>query len=456
MDIINKEKILEHAKKLVSEGKFDRAIAEYQKLLSLDPDDLRIRIKVAELYVKRKQIQDAINIYTEVAQKYAEGSFYLKAATVYKGILRLNPSLISVNTALAELYEKMGLAQDALYQYQIVATSLEQKNDTEAMLAIREKMAGLDPENTSLKIRLAETFQLKGEAEKAIDIYEELANHLRTKKNPANTDQLVELYNKILSHRPERHELLRELCQIFYRRGEWKEILKHMETSKDFVSGDPELLAMQAEIYARLNQIETAKSRYHDLAALLNSQGDPDGALKAFENILYLGPEDEESISGEVESIKEGALDDLRKKVETRRKKAVEEESKREELDVKLSASAQTEEKLPGPPVTADVERLKKEAKSCFDLGQTYKMTGLVGEAKAELTKALAAYRRILSVGQGDSATIKRVEDLERYLNVAADTQPSRPTPKTEAKPAKPAKPNAATLPASKKKISFV
>lgn len=452
MDIINKEKILEHAKKLISEGKFDRAIAEYEKLLSVDPDDLRIRIKIAELCVKRKQISEAIRIYKEVAQKYAGGSFYLKAATVYKNILRLNPSLIDVNTSLAELYEKMGLIQDALYQYHIVATSLEQKNDANAMLGVREKMSNLDPENTSLKIRLAETYQLRGEADKSIDIYESLATSLKNKKDSKNTDQLVELYNKILSHRPEKHELLRELCHILYRRGEWKDILKHMEGSKDFVAGDPELLAMQAEIYGRLNQIETAKSRYHDLAALLNAQGDPDGALKAFENILYLGPEDEESISGEIESIREGALDDLRKKVDLRRKKAADEESKREDLETKLK-----EAPLPdlGAPATAgNVTSIQNEANICYDLGMMYKMTGLENESRAELTKALNAYRRIVADGAGNEQAAKRLAELEGL----AGPPPAETKQAKQAKPAKQVKqaePAQSAKP-SNKKVSFV
>lgn len=420
-DIINKEKILEHAKKLVTEGKFDRAIAEYEKLVQLDPDDLRVKIKIAELYIKRKQIQDAIKVYIDVASKYSDGGFYLKAVTVYKNILRLNPSLVDVNIALAELYEKMGLVQDALYQYQIIATFYEQKSDQQGVLNIREKMASLDPSNISLQIRLAENYQIIGETDKSIDMYERLAGQLKDK---GSQEQLIELYSKVLSHRPEKSDFVRKLCHIFHARGDLKEVIKRMDTAKEFVAGDPEMLAMQAEVYARLNQIETAKHKYHDLAQLLNSQGDSKGALNAYADMLYLGPEDEENVSKEIEDIGEGAFGEVKAKVEERRRKAEEDEKRREEEARRLEAAGlkleETAKKLGLRPdeisLSHDNSRaMEKNAESNYDLGKMYQQTGLSDEAVEEFVKALKIYQRLVASGYGSEKIVKRIEELEKY-----------------------------------------
>lgn len=418
MDIINKEKILEHAKKLVSEGRLDRAIVEYQHLLQLDPDDLRIKIKIAELHVKRKQISEAIRMYKDVAAGYADGGFYLKAVTVYKSILRLNPSLIDVNIALSELYEKMGLVQDALYQYQIVASAMEQKNDQNGVLNIREKMVALDPDNVQLRIRLAETYQLQGMTDKAIDMYEALAGQVKAK---GDTQQLIELYTKILAHRPDKNEMVRELCNIYFKRGEWKEILKRMEAAKGFVENDPEMLAMQADIYARLNQIETAKGKYKELAELYADLKRPEDALDACSNILFLGPEDEEEVAKIAEGIREGSFADIKKMVEERRRMAVEDEKRREkEMQLAQERSERTEkiaEKLGLTPDElsvggSDAARLEKEAAASYDLGVMYKKMGLREEGQAELLKSYRIYQRMAAAGRATELSLKRISEL--------------------------------------------
>ena len=442
MDIINKEKILEHAKGLAAEGKFDRAITEYERLLGLDPEDLRVKIKIAELYVKCKRIQDAIRLYTDVARAYSDGGFYLKAVTVYKNILRLNPSLIAINTALSELYEKMGLVQDALYQYQIVATALEQKNDEQGILAIREKMAGLDPENISLQIRLAETYQLQGVLDKAIDLYDALSRKL---KNSGSQEQLMELYNKILAHRPERHDLLKFLCQMYYKRGEWKEIIKRMDGAKDVVARDGELLSMQADVYARLNQVETARGKYHDLAVLCAGNGDADGALKAYECVLFLSPESEDAIAKEVEGLKKGAFASVKNNVEARRKKAEAEETHSE--DEKKPAEAGANVKI-GKGEAADIQ---KGANASYDLGIMYKRMGLEAEAGMEFGKALKSYRRLVGGGTGERPAARILELEEMLSGVERKAEPIDQRPKTIDQ-----RPKAEGKTVSKKKISFV
>lgn len=454
-DIINKEKILEHAKMLAGEGKFDRAIEEYNRLLEIDPADLRIKIKVAELFVKRKQIQDAIRIYMEVARAYADGSFYLKAVTIYKSILRLNPSLVDVNIALSELYEKMGLVQDALHQYQIVAMTLEQKGDAAGMLNIRERMVALDPGNTSLRVRLAETYQLQGEAGKAIEMYEMLAEQL---KNSSDIDQLIELYNKILAHRPDRHDLVKLLCHMYFKRGEWKEILKRMEDSKDFAAQDSELLSMHAGIYARLNQLESAKRKYHDLVDLFIEQKDIDGAISTYEQLLFWGPEDEENIAKEVEALKPGAFKDVLANVSRRRKRAEEEDLKREEF----ARAAGTIDAAAGQIDTNEAGDVKKKADSSYELGTMYKKTGLDDEARLELEKAFNGYRRLMGTGLGNEIIAGRFRELDAIFGERregpADVKPAPvKEPVVSAKKNPPREPEQKTLSGSaKKKISFV
>lgn len=323
--ILNKEKILEQARIYADEGRFDRAIAEYEKILAADPADLRVKLRVAELYTKRKQITDAIRIYREVADSYSDEGFYLKAVTVLKNILRLNPTLVDVNQMLAELYERMGLTQDSIRQYSILATTLDQKGEGEKALDIRRKIVNLDPASEESRVKLAEILQREGKSDEAIDQYEALA---QIYESQGRKDlKLADMYEKILAHR-DSIEMLKALCRIYDALGENKKVLKLAEQSKNLTQTDPELLAMQARIYASLNQIETARTKYLALAEVEKNEGHIEEAIKAYAEILMLMPGEDEKILKKAEDLREGASQELKIVAEKRRKELAEAEKK--------------------------------------------------------------------------------------------------------------------------------
>ena len=50
---VNRTKVLEAAQKFLSKGQYDKAIAEYQKLVSEDPRDVRTLLKIGDLHTRR-------------------------------------------------------------------------------------------------------------------------------------------------------------------------------------------------------------------------------------------------------------------------------------------------------------------------------------------------------------------------------------------------------------------
>ena len=99
---INKNKVMEAAQKFVEKGQIDKAIKEYLKVVQEDPKDVRVWLKIGDLYAKKGAKAEATETYMKVAQFYGEQGFYLKAVAVYKQILKIEPRLIDVNLKLAD------------------------------------------------------------------------------------------------------------------------------------------------------------------------------------------------------------------------------------------------------------------------------------------------------------------------------------------------------------------
>lgn len=420
MEVLNKEKVLEHAKELIKDGKIDRAITEYRRLLDVDPKDMRIKLRIAELLARQKKVSEAVKAYQEVADTYSADGFYLKAVTVYKNVLRLNPSLIDINYRLAELYEKMGLFKDSIHQYQILANSLEQKGDYQALIDVRKKIVGLDPHNVANRIRLAETYQYQGMEDESISEYEGLVGEVR---EAGKSDQLIELYEKILSYRPDNLEMIRALSNIYYKRGEWKKVVSHLEKSDKISGRETDLLLMQADVYTRLNQIETAKGKYLAAAEIFIEGGDIDQALDAYKEVLVISPDEEEKIRELVGGVDPDFFEKVKRDADEKRRRLEEraqEQMKEAEDTGDVVGVAPTGGHRGAPPIFSDeeVKARLRDADAAFELGKAYRQMGLATEAAPELEKGLNIYEALEAGGVKGDPVLSRIATIRNWLGI--------------------------------------
>src|SRR5436305_280342 len=150
---MDKNKVIESAAKLITKGQFEKAVKEYQRVLEVDPDDVRVLQKLAELYQKMNRKAEAADCFEKVARTYSAQGFYLKAVALYKQVLKVIDR-VEVNVRLAELYQQLGLVGDATKEWQTVAAHHEKAGDTKASLDTLRKLLELAPDDQELKTAL--------------------------------------------------------------------------------------------------------------------------------------------------------------------------------------------------------------------------------------------------------------------------------------------------------------
>ena len=131
---VDKNKVSAEASKLVQKGQFDKAIRAYEKILTADPGDVRVLLKIGELQQKKGDVRAAAGTFGRVADAYGQQGFFLKAVAVYKQVLKIAPDEVRVNERLAALYQQLGLLSEAMGQLQAIATSAEQAGDDEKLV----------------------------------------------------------------------------------------------------------------------------------------------------------------------------------------------------------------------------------------------------------------------------------------------------------------------------------
>ncbi len=286
---MDKTKIIEGAAKLVAKGAFDKAIREYQKVLDLDPRDVRTLQKMGELYQKKGDNPQAASFFTRVAEVYAQDGFFLKAVALYKQVLKLNPDLVEVNVKLAELHQHLGLMTEAMAFFQVVVAHHERKGDSKATFATLKKMVDLDPENVSSRLKLAELYAREQMGGEALAEFKRAADWLERNNRP---DERLRVLERIAALEPDNVQLARSLAHDYLARGDHKRALAKLQLCFKADPRDIPTLVLLAQAFTALNHTSKTLSVYKELAKLHAERNQHAESREAWGKIERIDPSD--------------------------------------------------------------------------------------------------------------------------------------------------------------------
>lgn len=280
---------MDAARKFVDKGQIDKAVKEYLRIVHEDPKDVRVWLKIGDLYAKKGAKQDAIETYLKVARFYHEQGFFLKAVAVYKQILKLDPRLVDVILKLAELYRQLGLMSDAMQHFESVAAHFHREGNTKEALATVKKLVDLDPENIATRIKLAELYSKEGLVEEAATEFTVACEHLRRQ---GRQDDFLKVAERLLWHKPDNHALNRELSGLYLRRNDPRRALQKLQACFKADPRDVETLGLLAQAFQALDQKAKTVSVLKELARVHVENKQKDKATEVYRKILEFVPSD--------------------------------------------------------------------------------------------------------------------------------------------------------------------
>ncbi|HVS01144.1 MAG TPA: tetratricopeptide repeat protein [Thermoanaerobaculia bacterium] len=200
MSAFKREQVVRTAEKYVGKGKIEAAIKEYRKVLADNPKDVNTLNRLGDLYARSSRVEEAIRLFTQIAERYTEDGFLVKAIAIYKKIIKLDPTRLAVYEKLAELYHRQGLVNEARTQYQVLADYYLKHNDAAAAINIYLKMAEVEPDNPSHHLKLAELYQQGKLWDKAMRSYRVIAELMLQHER---VEEAVRVYERAFEVHPE-------------------------------------------------------------------------------------------------------------------------------------------------------------------------------------------------------------------------------------------------------------
>lgn len=285
---------MDAGRKAYEKGQYDKALREYLKIVKEDPKDVRVWLKIGDLYTKKQANAEATETYMKVAAYYSDQGFFKKSVAVYKQILRVDPRLVEVNLKLAELYRQLGLLQDAMQHFEMVAAFFHREGKTQEALATLRQLVDLDPENVATRIKLAEVYSKEQMVPEAVREFTTTCDFLR--KNGRQED-FLKVAERLLFHEPDNLDLCRELATLYLKRNDPRRALAKLQICFKADQSDPSVLALLAQAFQRLDQKGKTVSVLKELARVHAEAGRKGEATEVHEKILQYVPADPDSLT---------------------------------------------------------------------------------------------------------------------------------------------------------------
>jgi tetratricopeptide (TPR) repeat protein len=237
----NKDKLLESAQKNLKKKQIAKAIKDYVKVVEIDGADMRSRQKLAELYVRCHKLDEAYEQYEALAKYFSSNGFYLKAIAIYKLMQRLDPSQVGLYNRLAELYEKQGQLGNAMAEYRSLADYYARNGMVADEIRTLEKMSGLDENNLNIRVKLAETYARNERLDDGLDLFEKILDAL---SNKGDFEKILHLYKMFMPLYPENSKLQKGLALALYAKGDYARGVKLLDKLRADNPKEPDLLRL--------------------------------------------------------------------------------------------------------------------------------------------------------------------------------------------------------------------
>ncbi|MCX7919739.1 MAG: tetratricopeptide repeat protein [bacterium] len=277
-------------------------------IVSLDPENPERREKLGQFYLKSGMIHEALLEYDALATLFAQQNKFDDAIRIFLTMLNIDPNNLQIRVVIAEMYERRGAYSEAIAQYMAIAQAYLQSGDTDKSIAIYQRAIALDPENTMLLETVANLHKTTKKKSSAIEIYQKLA---KTYFEKDKINKAKEIYETILELEPENVESHSNLIKIALMQGRKSDAVKYSQALgtifykrkaipeaitayQEAIKFDPENVALRKEFIDLLLNTKKnteAVAQYQELAKLYAQQGKPTDAVNAYRAAIKLDPE---------------------------------------------------------------------------------------------------------------------------------------------------------------------
>jgi tetratricopeptide (TPR) repeat protein len=177
----------------VGDGFLTKAIAVYKRIAKLAPEEIRPLEKLADLYVQQGVMSEARPLFLQLAEIHLKNNRQPEAVGLLKKLLLAEPDNLRIQVRLADLYQAMGQSREAVDTYVSAAQRALARGDQAESDKLADKALKIDANCLAATIVRARSFSSQGNFTQAAELLERVSD---LDKGGEQTELLLDLYLK--------------------------------------------------------------------------------------------------------------------------------------------------------------------------------------------------------------------------------------------------------------------
>lgn len=302
----------------LKDGFFTKSIAMYKRISRIDPNYQEAFFKLAELYTKQGLIIEAKQIYLDMAEEFKRQMNQKRALDMYKKILEFDRNNVKMRLLLADSYLKEGLEDAAIEEYLIASDILINRKEFDKVEELVEKLK-TKLTSTRLTEKLVTAYSHQGKVDEAIqmlldqgDILNQnisllkMLGELLFEQN--RIDEAETVFKKVASIDPSEAEVILKLGRVYLQREEYAKtyelfepvVQAHMQNRRFdeaasflrfiIASNNSFLPALYklAEIFEKSGKTNNLVALYESMLPIFENSGAKDKLIETLEHLIKL------------------------------------------------------------------------------------------------------------------------------------------------------------------------
>lgn len=177
----------------VGDGFLTKAIAVYKRIAKLAPEEIRPLEKLADLYVQQGVMSEARPLFLQLAEIHLKNNRQPEAVGLLKKLLLAEPDNLRIQIRLADLYHAMGQSRDSVETYVSAAQRALARGDHSEAEKLADKALKIDANCLAASIVKARSASSQGDLTHAAELLEHVSD---LDKGGEQTELLTDLYLK--------------------------------------------------------------------------------------------------------------------------------------------------------------------------------------------------------------------------------------------------------------------